>query len=75
MGEILFLVLPSPWPEFSLSVSGEASTTRTNIQWSFAVVLSSPAALLVGITPGLLASTQKVVAMVTVSIGISVLER
>lgn len=76
--EILSLVLSSPtspWPEFSLSVGGEGSIAHTNILWSFVVVLSSPAALLVGITPGLLGSTRKTVAMVTVSIRISVLER
>lgn len=54
----------SPWPEFSLSVGGEASTARTNILWSFAVVLSSPAAPLVGISLRLLGSTRKVVAVI-----------
>ncbi len=49
--------------------------THKNTLWSFVVVLSSPAALVVGITPGLLGSTRKVVAMVAVSIRISVLER
>lgn len=51
--------------EFSLSVGGEASTTHTNILWSFVVVLSSPAALPFGVTPGLLESARRVFAMVT----------
>ncbi len=49
--------------------------THINMLWSFVVVLSSPAAHLVDVTPSLLESTWKVVAIVTVSIRISALER
>lgn len=69
MGKISLLYSPtSPWPEFSLSVGGDRTQTHCGL---FFVVLSSPAALLIGITLCLLGSTRKAIAMVTVSIRIS----